>query len=59
LILNFLVICRLKKLSKKSDRWLGGKHTLTGGATGGRGDADVTIVDGYTLDVCNYLLTIR
>jgi hypothetical protein len=52
--LNFLLIYRLKKLSKKSDRWLGGKHTPTGGTTGGRSDADASIVDGYTLDVCNH-----
>jgi hypothetical protein len=57
--LNFLLISRLKKLSKKSDRWLGGKHTLTGGTSGGRSDADGTVVDGYTLDVCDHLLTVR
>ncbi|KDR24084.1 TBC1 domain family member 5 isoform X2 [Zootermopsis nevadensis] len=41
---------RLKKLSKRPDHWLGGKHTQKGGTTGGRSDADATIVDGYTLD---------
>lgn len=41
---------RLKKFSKKSDRWLGGKHTPTGGTSGGRSDADGTVVDGYTLE---------
>lgn len=40
---------RLKKFSKRPDYWLG-KHTQTGGATGSRGDADASIVDGFTLD---------
>ncbi|XP_069675609.1 TBC1 domain family member 5 [Periplaneta americana] len=41
---------RFKKLSTRPDRWLGGKPTKKSGATGGRGDTDGTIVDGYTLD---------
>lgn len=53
------MISRLKKLSKKSDGWLGGKHTQTGGTTGGRNDIDGTVVDGYTLDVCDHVITVR
>jgi hypothetical protein len=51
--LNFVFVFRLKKFSKRPDYWLG-KHTQTGGATGSRGDADASIVDGFTLDVCNH-----
>jgi len=44
----------LKKFSKRPHYWLGSKHTPTGGTAGRRGDADASIVDGFTLDVCNH-----
>jgi hypothetical protein len=52
--LNFVFIFRLKKFSKRQDYRLGSKHTPKGGTAGGRGDSGVSIVDGFTLDVCNH-----
>lgn len=44
---NFcLFLCRFKKLSTKSGRWVSQKAP-----PGPRADSDSTIVDGYTLDV--------